>query len=103
LSSKKHQQLVRQVGVASSINADSMVVVFKSVIPFSLGAVFCFGTISCIVDVEGILHHLVISPERKSPSGSLKEVAARPQTVPTKTPTMTRQGMVPHEARLRIP
>jgi hypothetical protein len=88
---------------ASSINTDSMVVVFKGMITFSPGAVFYFGTISCMVDVEGILHRIATSPERTSPSGSPKEAAAKPRTAPTKTPPMAQQSVVPHEARLRIP
>jgi hypothetical protein len=54
------------------INADSMVVVFKSMITFSTRAVFCFGTISCMADVEGTLHRIATSPERKSPLRSTK-------------------------------
>jgi hypothetical protein len=38
------------------ISADSMAVTFKSMITFSPGAVFYFGTISCVMDMEGTLH-----------------------------------------------
>jgi hypothetical protein len=61
-SNTQYRQLARQVGGASSINAEYMVVIFKSKITFSLGAVFCFGTISCVADVEGTLHHIATSP-----------------------------------------
>jgi hypothetical protein len=102
-SDTKHLQLACQVGGASSINADSMVVVFKSMITFSPGAVFCFGTISYVADAEGTLHHIMTSLERKSPSGSPKEAVAKPRTMPTKTPSMALRSMVPHESRLEIP
>jgi hypothetical protein len=85
------------------INVDSMVVVFKSMVTFSSGAVFCFVTISYVVDTEGILHRIAAPPERKSPSGSLKEVAVRPQTTLAKNSSAVRQGMVPNKARLGIP
>jgi hypothetical protein len=85
------------------INADSMAIVFKGMITFSPGAVFYFETISCVADVEVILHHIATSPKRTSPSGSPKEATAKPRTAPTKTPPMAQRSMVPHEARLRIP
>jgi hypothetical protein len=55
-----------------------MAVVFKSKITFSLGAVFCFRTISCMADVEGSLHHIATSTEKKSSSGSPKEATVKP-------------------------
>jgi hypothetical protein len=38
------------------INANSMAVIFKSKITFSLVAVFCFRAIQCLADVDGTLH-----------------------------------------------
>jgi hypothetical protein len=101
-SDTKHRNLARQVGGASSINADSMAVVFKSKITFSPGAVLCFGTISYVADLEGTLHRIATLPESQSPSGSPKGATAKPRTAST-TPLLVPRGVVPHEARLRIP
>jgi hypothetical protein len=50
------------------INAHSMAIIFKSKITFSRGAVLCFGTISCVADVEGTLHRIATPLEKKSSS-----------------------------------
>jgi hypothetical protein len=100
-SDTKHRQLARQVGVVSLINTDSMVVIFKSKITFSPGAVFYCGTISCMADVEGTLHRIATPPEKRSSLRSPKEAAAKSRTAPA-TPPMARWGVVNHEVRLRI-
>jgi hypothetical protein len=46
-----------------------MAIIFKSKITFSPGAIFCFGTISNIADVEGTLHRIATPPKKKSSSG----------------------------------
>jgi hypothetical protein len=84
----------------SSINADSMAIIFKSKITFSPGAVFCFRTISCLANVEETLHHIATPPEKKSSLGTPKGAAAKSRTTP---PLTARRGVVPHEARLGIP
>jgi hypothetical protein len=44
-----------------------MAVTFYSKITLRPGSVFCFGTISSVVDEEGILHRIADLPEKKSP------------------------------------
>jgi hypothetical protein len=51
------------------INVSSMTVTFKNKITLSPGAMFCFGTISCIADIEGNLHHVADPPEKRPSSG----------------------------------
>jgi hypothetical protein len=77
-----------------------MAIIFKSKITFSLGAVFCFGTISCVADVERTLHCIATPLEKKSSSGAPKGAAAKSRTMP---PLTAQRDMVPHEARLGIP
>jgi hypothetical protein len=52
----------------SSIQASSMAVTFQHKIILRPGSVFCFGTISSVVDEEGTLHRIADPPERKSSS-----------------------------------
>jgi hypothetical protein len=66
-SDPKHRQLARQVGGVSTIQASSMVVTFYSKITLRPRSVFCFGTISSVVDEEGTLHRIADPPEKKSP------------------------------------
>jgi hypothetical protein len=68
-SDSKHQQLARQLGGVSLIRASSMAFTFKSKITLRPGAMFYFGTISCITDEEGTLHRVVDPPEKKPSSG----------------------------------
>jgi hypothetical protein len=77
-----------------------MAVTFKNKITLSLGAMFCFGTISCIADVEGTLHR-VADPAKKRPSSKiLREAKARLRT----TPPLTARGKMVHcKPELRIP
>jgi hypothetical protein len=46
------------------IKVISMTVIFKNKITLSPGAMFCFGTITCIADVEGTLHRVADPPEK---------------------------------------
>jgi hypothetical protein len=85
------------------IGADSMAVIFKSMITFSPRAVFGFRNISCVADTEGILHHIAAPPERKSPLGSPKKAMGRPQTTLARTPPVERWGVVLHKAKPGIP
>jgi hypothetical protein len=72
-SNSKHRQLARQVGGVSLIEASSMAITFKNKITLRPGAMFHFGTISCIEDEEGTLHR-VADPSEKAflgnPEGS---------------------------------
>jgi hypothetical protein len=96
-SNLKHRQLARQVGGATLINADSIAVTFNSMITFNPGAIFCFGTISCIADQEGILHRIAIPPRKKSSLGLPKMVVGKSRTAPA-TILLTEQRVVmPHK------
>jgi hypothetical protein len=46
------------------IKVSSMANTFKNKITLSLGAMFRFGTISCITDVEGTLHRIASHPRK---------------------------------------
>jgi hypothetical protein len=83
------------------MKVSSMLVTFKNKITLSLGAMFHFGTISCIADVEGTLHHVADPPEKKPSSGILREAKARPRTAP---PLTARGGhLVPCKPGFRSP
>jgi hypothetical protein len=56
-----------------------MAINFKNKITLSLGAMFCFETISCISDEEGTLHNIVDPPEKKPSMGVLREAKTRLQ------------------------
>jgi hypothetical protein len=77
-----------------------MVVTFKNKITLSPGAMFCFGTISCIADVEGTLHHVADPPKKKPSSGIPREAKARLQTAPLLT---ARGKMVPCKSGFKSP
>jgi hypothetical protein len=61
----------------SSIQASSMAITFQHKIILRPGAIFCFGTISSVVDEEGTLHRLVDPPERKPSSEISEKIGAR--------------------------
>jgi hypothetical protein len=50
-----------------------MAIDFKNKIALSLGAMFYFGTISCIADIEGTLHRVADTPEKRPTSEILRE------------------------------
>jgi hypothetical protein len=79
-SGSKHQQLARQVGGVSLIQASSMVVTFQCMIALHPGSVFCFGTISSVADEEVILHCIADPPEKK-PSPKISEKAGTRQQI----------------------
>jgi hypothetical protein len=64
-SSSKHRQLARQVGGVSLIQASSMAVTSQCKIALRPRFVFCFGTISSIVNEKGTLHRIADPPEKK--------------------------------------
>jgi hypothetical protein len=80
-SDPKHRQLARQVGGVSSIQASSMAVTFQHKIILCPGSMFCFGTISSVVDEEGTLHRLADPPERKPSSEISEKIGARQEKV----------------------
>jgi hypothetical protein len=61
----KHQQLACQIGVVSLIQASSMTITSQCKIALRPGTMFCFGTISSIVDEKGTLHRIADPPEKK--------------------------------------
>jgi hypothetical protein len=65
-SGHKHRQLARQVGGATLIHDDSMAIIFNTPITFNAGEVFHFGSLSYIVDQEGILHRIADPSEKRS-------------------------------------
>jgi hypothetical protein len=61
----------------SSIQASSLAITFQHKIILRPGSIFCFGTISSVVDEEGTLHRLVDPPERKPSSEISEKIGAR--------------------------
>jgi hypothetical protein len=99
-SNTRHRQLAHQVRGVSLIKVSSMVVTFKNKITVSQGAMFRFGTISCIADEEGTLDRVADPPKKKPSSGLSREAKARLWTVPP----LTAQGkMVPCRLGFRSP
>jgi hypothetical protein len=74
------------------IKVSSMAITFKNKITLSPGAMFRFGTISCITDKEGTLHRVADPPEKKPSSGILREARARLWIAP---PLADRGKMIP--------
>jgi hypothetical protein len=64
-SGSKHRQLARQVGGVSLIQASSMGIISQCKIALRPRTMFCFGTISSIVDDKGTLHRIADPPEKK--------------------------------------
>jgi hypothetical protein len=58
-----------------------MAVTFQHKILLRLRSIFCFGTISSIVDKEGTLHRLADPPERKPSSEISEKIGARQEKV----------------------
>jgi hypothetical protein len=54
-----------------------MAVTFHRKITLRPGSVFCFGTISSVVDGEGTLHRIADSPKKKSPPTNSKNIGVR--------------------------
>jgi hypothetical protein len=77
-----------------------MAIIFKSKITFSPGAIFCFGTISCVADIKGTLHRTTAPPKRKPSSEIPREARVKPQAMP---PLTARQGTAPHKSELKSP
>jgi hypothetical protein len=77
-----------------------MAIIFKSKITFSPGAIFCFGAISCIANIEGTLHRIAAPPKKKPSSGIPREVGVKPRAMPLLT---AREGMAPRKLKLKNP
>jgi hypothetical protein len=77
-----------------------MVVIFKNKITLSLGAIFCFGTISCIADIEGTRHRVADLPEKRPSSGIPREAEASLRAAP---PLTAWWKMVPRKPGFRSP
>ena len=58
------------------IKVSSMAVIFKNKITLSPVAMFCFGTISCIADIEGTLHRVADQPVKRPSLGIPREAEA---------------------------
>jgi hypothetical protein len=74
------------------IKASSMAISFKKKITLCPGAMFLFGTISCITDEEGIFHRIADPPEKKPSSGIPREAGTRLRIAP---PPVARGKMIP--------
>jgi hypothetical protein len=84
----------------SLIRASSMAITFKCKITLHPGTMFCFGTISCIVDEEGTMHRVADPREKKLSSEIPREAKAKQQAAP---PPKAREKMIPHKPRVGNP
>jgi hypothetical protein len=84
----------------SSINANSMAIIFKNQITFRPRAIFYFGTISCVADMEGTLHRIAAPPKRKLSSRILRKAKGKPRVMPL---LIARVGMAPRKSGLKSP
>jgi hypothetical protein len=82
------------------IKASSMAITFKNKITLRPGAMFRFGTISCIADEEGTLHRIADPPEKKPSSRIPREARTRLWTAP---PLVARGKMIPCGPRFGSP
>jgi hypothetical protein len=56
------------------IHDDSMAIIFNTPIAFNAGEEFCFGSLFCIANQEGILHRITDPSEKtSSPMASIME------------------------------
>ena len=59
------------------IHDDSMAIVFNTLVIFNVEQVFRFGSLSCIVDREGVLHRITDPSEKRlSPRASTTEAGS---------------------------
>jgi hypothetical protein len=77
-----------------------MAIIFKNKITFSQGAIFCFGTISCIADIEGTLQRITALPKKKPSSGIPREAEGKPRAMP---PLTAREGVALCKSGLKSP
>jgi hypothetical protein len=77
-----------------------MAITSKCKIALRPRTMFCFGTISCIEDEEGTLHHVADPPEKKLSSGTPREAKAKQRVAP---PFVARGKMIPYKPRVRNP
>jgi hypothetical protein len=82
------------------IRASSMAITFKCKITLRPGAMFCFGTISCVADEEETLHHVADPLEKKLSSGNLREAKAKQWAAP---PPAAQRKIIPHRLRIENP
>jgi hypothetical protein len=85
-SESKHRQLARQVGGVSLIQVSSMVFTSQCKIALPPRSVFCFRTISSIVDENGTLHRIADPPEKNFSSEIPRKARARQQVAQLSAP-----------------
>jgi hypothetical protein len=81
----------------SLIQANSMAITSKCEIALRPGTMFCFGTISSIVDEEGTLHHVADPPEKKVSSKILRGARAEQRVAP---PPASRAKMTSYKPKV---
>jgi hypothetical protein len=77
-----------------------MAITFKNQITIIPGAIFYFGAILCIADIEGTLHRIAAPPKKKPSSGIPQKARVKPRAMP---PLTAREGMAPRKVELKSP
>jgi hypothetical protein len=96
-SDSKHRQLVRQVGGVLLTQASSMAVTSQCKIALHPGSMFCFRTISSIVDEKVTLHRIADPPEEKFSSEILNKTGVEQQMA---QPPASRARMTSYKPRI---
>jgi hypothetical protein len=85
-------KLASQVGAMMLIYDDSMAIVFNIPVTFNVAEIFFFGSLSCIVDQEGTLHHIADSFRKRSFLMVPNAGAGLPRPTPARTvPTNSKE------------
>jgi hypothetical protein len=53
---------------ATLIHDDSTAIIFNTLVSFNAGEMFCFGSLYCIAEQEGVLHRITDPSEKRSSS-----------------------------------
>jgi hypothetical protein len=77
-----------------------MAITFKCKIALRPRTMSYFGTISCIPDKEGTMHHIANPPKKKLSLGIPREARAKQWVAP---PPEARRKMIPHKPRIENP
>jgi hypothetical protein len=96
-SDSKYRQLAHQVGGVSLIQASSMTITSQCKIALRSGSMFCFGSISSIVDEKGTLHRIADPPEKKHSSEIPKKTGAEQWVA---QPPASRAKMISYKPRI---
>jgi hypothetical protein len=77
------------------IHDDSMAIVFNTLVIFNVEQVFRFGSLSCIVDREGVLHRITNPLEKRSSLMAPIVEAGLPHLILARTTLKNSKALIP--------